>query len=133
MPEYNGIGLQDVLVSDLSADWGSLAISDMSATVDPRTVSVGKQPAWIEYMTRVNKIRGSFVDSESSWVLSRNMGTIDTDSTSTVNSSAYIFPGEWNQPFAVQDNNAENFLVQIYFNQVSRSPVLKRLLPMFGK
>lgn len=133
MPEYNGIGLQDVLVSDLSASFNLTGVSDLPHTTDPRTVSVGKQPAWIEYMTRVNKVRGSFIDSESSWVLSRNMGVIETDDYAGVNSSAYIFPGEWNQPFAVQDNNAENFLVQIYFNQVSRSPVLKRLLPMFGK
>nr|UCS96070.1 MAG: major capsid protein [Microviridae sp.] len=137
-PEYNGIGLQDVLVSDLNADFTGYyygATGDVDYQ-DPRKHSVGKQPAWIEYMTAVNRIRGTFCTSEKSWVLARDMRVSDSpdpmdspvDSTDT---SAYVRPSMWNQPFAVQDITAQNFLCQFYIKDRTRSEVLKRLLPWF--
>lgn len=137
IPEYNGIGYQDVLIGDLNsefpASWDSSA--SYSAKNDPFANSVGKQPAWIEYMTAVNKIRGSFCSTERSWVLARNMrveGALPSASPveATV-SSAYIDPGDWNQPFADQSATAQNFYAQFYIRDRVRSTVLKRLRPKF--
>lgn len=136
-PEFNGIGLQDVLVSDINADYtGNTAVYDDIADIeDPRTISVGKQPAWIEYMTEVNRVRGTFCTSESSWVLARNMRANPADvSSSPVDNttiSSYILPEDWNQPFAVRDAAAQNFYLQVYIRSKVRTTVLKRLLPYF--
>ena len=87
-------------------------------------------------MTAVNKIRGTFCSTENSWVLSRDMsvegemvsGAYPTD---YLDSSAYIDPGDWNQPFADQSATAQNFYAQFYIRDRVRSTVLKRLRPKF--
>nr|DAW67784.1 MAG TPA: Major capsid protein [Microviridae sp.] len=138
MPEYNGIGYQDVLIGDLNSEfppaWDST--KPYAATSDPFANSVGKQPAWVEYMTAVNKVRGSFCSTEKSWVLARDMRVDNTSSpitppTQATVSSAYIDPGDWNQPFADQSVTAQNFYAQFYIRDRVRSTVLKRLRPKF--
>lgn len=138
MPEYNGIGYQDVLIGDLNSafpdDWDSSVSAGLEA--NPFTQSVGKQPAWIEYMTAVNKIRGTFCSTEKSWVLARDMRADSSDvngasPTENTNYSAYIDPGDWNQPFADQSPTAQNFYAQFYIRDRVRSTVLKRLRPKF--
>lgn len=144
-PEFNGIGLQDVLVSDLNADFTDL----MSATgtppegvvLDPSTQSLGKQPAYTELMTALNTIRGSFCTTEKSWVLARDFraqipessggSIVSLNPVGNTDSSAYIMPDEWQQPFANQALYAQNFLVQFRVKNVVRSLVSKRLMPTF--
>jgi len=137
-PEFNGIGLQDVLGADLNYSWYNPAtdvaaqVISYDASVDPRAVSLGKQPAWIEYMTRVNKIRGTFCTTENSWVLSKNLwDRSNTFDPATINPPYYVYPSDWNQPFALQDATAQNFLAQFFIRHFVRSTVQKRLLPKF--
>lgn len=140
-PEFNGIGMQDVLESDLCAD-ASNAIDvsyskawEYDANLNPFQNAIGKQPAFIEYMTAVNTVAGQFADgSLKSWVLARDMGVTNSSLSylKQVDSSAYIHPGDWNQPFADQQAYAENFLCQFYIDHQVRSSVLKRLLPYFS-
>lgn len=132
-PEFNNIGLQDVLISDLNTDSSDISISSLSS--DQFALSVGKQPAWIDLMTEVNEIRGTFCTTEKSWVLARDMRadpllTNDVPDNNT-DTSAYILPADWNQPFALQSPTDQNFLVQFYIDGNVRSTVLKRLLPKF--
>ena len=138
MPEYNGIGYQDVLIGDLNSEFpeGWDATKSYAPQADPFANSVGKQPAWIEYMTAVNKIRGSFCSTERSWVLARDMRVDDSSDltkspTENTVSSAYIDPADWNQPFADQSPTAQNFYAQFYIRDRVRSTVLKRLRPKF--
>ena len=138
MPEYNGIGYQDVLVGDLltqyAPNWN--LSSGTTPSKDPFANSVGKQPAWIEHMTDVNRVRGTFCSTENSWVLARDMsvegemvsGAYPTD---YLDSSAYIDPGVWNQPFADESPTAQNFYAQFYIRDRVRSTILKRLRPKF--
>lgn len=134
-PDFNGIGLQDVLVSDLTTDmrarvFPTLPTHPYDVTSDPFTQSVGKQPAYIEYMTAVDKIRGTMCTTNRSWVLSRDMRSRNGSSfVNGADTSAYVLPELYNQPFADQASNAENFLVQFYLRHHVRSSVLKRLLP----
>lgn len=137
-PEFNGIGYQDVLVSDLNTEfpegWDGSAV--VAADNNPFAQSVGKQPAWLEYMTAVNKVRGSFCTTEKSWVLARDMRA-NTDPSADVSPAkntaftAYIDPADWNQPFADQSPTAQNFYAQFYLRHRVRSTVLKRLRPKF--
>lgn len=138
MPEYNGIGYQDVLIGDLNSEFpeGWDATASYAPQTDPFANSVGKQPAWVEYMTAVNKIRGSFCSTERPWVLARDMRVDDSSDpkmspTDTTVSSAYIDPADWNQPFADQSATAQNFYAQFYIRDRVRSTVLKRLRPKF--
>lgn len=137
-PEFNGIGYQDVLISDLNTEFpdGFQAGEAIDGASDPFAQSVGKQPAWIEYMTAVNKIRGTFCTTEKSWVLARDMrANRDPDAATgpaeNTNYSAYIDPADWNQPFADQSPTAQNFYAQFYLRHRVRSTVLKRLRPKF--
>lgn len=138
LPEFNGIGYQDVLISDLNSEFpeGWDGTQSYASSTDLFTNSVGKQPAWIEYMTAVNKIRGTFCTSERSWVLARDMrGDRDPDGTKgpvgNTAFTAYVDPGDWNQPFADQSATAQNFYAQFYLRHRVRSTVLKRLRPKF--
>ncbi len=141
-PEYNGIGLQDVLASDLTTAYpggdNGYTLETIGSWAQPNALSLGKQPAWMEYMSAVNEVRGTFLTSESSWVLLRDFTADATQSpgpttglAGLINPSAYVFPHLWNQPFAIQSPDAQNFLCQFHFRDISRSPVLKRLLPWF--
>lgn len=142
-PEFNNIGLQDVLVSDINASfegitqWATETV--VQENVDPSLHAVGKQPAYIEQMSALNTVRGSFCSTENSWVLTRDFRARLADSMSLKSSgpvhntdiSAYIDPVLWNQPFANQAQYAQNFLVQFFVKNVVRSTVAKRLLPKF--
>lgn len=137
-PEFNGIGYQDVLIADLNTEfpegWDASAV--VSVDNNPFAQAVGKQPAWIEYMTAVNKIRGTFCTTERSWVLARDMRANRNPDAATgpvgnTAYTAYIDPADWNQPFADQSPTAQNFYAQFYLRHRVRSTVLKRLRPKF--
>lgn len=137
-PEFNGIGYQDVLVSDLNTELpeGWNPASGVSLENNPFAQAVGKQPAWIEYMTAVNKIRGTLCTTEKSWVLARDMRAdpnpaVDLGPTQNTSFTAYIEPADWNQPFADRSATAQNFYAQFYLRHRVRSTVLKRLRPKF--
>lgn len=138
LPEFNGIGYQDVLVSDLNSEFpeGWDGSQSYNTENNPFVQAVGKQPAWIEYMTAVNKIRGTFCTSERSWVLARDMRADSDPDAATgpvINTAytAYIDPADWNQPFADRSSTAQNFYAQFYLRHRVRSTVLKRLRPKF--
>lgn len=137
-PEFNGIGYQDVLVSDLNTEFPENwdGTQSYNSEDNPFYQSVGKQPAWIEYMTAVNKVRGTFCTTEKSWVLARDMRSDTTEGRNisparNTTSTAYIDPADWNQPFADQSSTAQNFYAQFYLRHRVRSTILKRLRPKF--
>ena len=107
-PALDAIGFQDRMCETL--DWRSVRYNaDGSKT----NGSIGKQPAWIDYMTNFNKTYGNFAikDNEAFMVLNRwfesNPKTQEGDYTS------YIDPQKYNYIFADTDLNAMNFWVQL--------------------
>ena len=113
-PQLDGIGFQDRLYKHINANTNN---SEFDKTV-------GKQPAWIEYMTNVNKTYGNFalVESEGWMCLNRIFGDIDTYTT-------YIFPHLYNNIFADTDLTAQNFWVQIAFNMKPRRVMSAKVIP----
>jgi hypothetical protein len=93
-PQLDGIGFQDRLFKNINAN----------ASLNNLDKSIGKQPAWIEYMTNVNKTYGNFalIENEGWMCLNRIFGDIDTYTT-------YIFPHLYNNIFADTDITAQNF------------------------
>ena len=113
-PQLDGIGFQDRLYRSINANT-PYAISSKS---------IGKQPAWIEYMTNVNKTYGNFalVENEGWMCLNRIFGDINTYTT-------YIFPHLYNNIFADTDITAQNFWIQIAFNTKPRRVMSAKVIP----
>ena len=113
-PQLDGIGFQDRLYRNVNANIPRAMASK----------SIGKQPAWIEYMTNVNKTYGNFalVENEGWMCLNRIFGDISTYST-------YIFPHLYNNIFADTDITAQNFWIQIAFNINPRRVMSAKIIP----
>lgn len=113
-PQLDGIGFQDRLFQNINA----------SANIPDLKKSIGKQPAWIEYMTNINKTFGNFalIENEGWMCLNRVFGDINTYTT-------YIFPHLYNNIFADTDITAQNFWVQIAFNMKPRRVMSAKVIP----
>lgn len=113
-PQLDGIGFQDRLYRSVNANIPYAMASK----------SIGKQPAWIEYMTNVNKTYGNFalVENEGWMCLNRIFGDISTYST-------YVFPHLYNNIFADTDITAQNFWIQIAFNVNPRRVMSAKIIP----
>lgn len=113
-PQLDGIGFQDRLFRSINANT-PYAMSGKS---------IGKQPAWIEYMTNVNKTYGNFalVENEGWMCLNRIFGDISTYTT-------YVFPHLYNNIFADTDITAQNFWIQIAFNTKPRRVMSAKVIP----
>lgn len=113
-PQLDGIGFQDRLYRNINAN----------TAYEMASKSIGKQPAWIEYMTNVNKTYGNFalVENEGWMCLNRIFGDIDTYTT-------YIFPHLYNNIFADTDITAQNFWIQIAFNIKPRRVMSAKVIP----
>lgn len=113
-PQLDGIGFQDRLYRNINANTPYV----MSGK------SIGKQPAWIEYMTNVNKTYGNFalIENEGWMCLNRIFGDINTYTT-------YIFPHLYNNIFADTDITAQNFWIQIAFNTKPRRVMSAKVIP----
>lgn len=113
-PQLDGIGFQDRLYRNINA----------SGNFEEQDNSIGKQPAWIEYMTSVNKTYGNFalIENEGWMCLNRIFGEIDTYTT-------YIFPHLYNNIFADTDITAQNFWIQIGFDCKPRRVMSAKVIP----
>lgn len=113
-PQLDGIGFQDRLYRSLNANSNTMSLDK----------SIGKQPAWIEYMTNVNKTFGNFalIENEGWMCLNRIFGEISTYTT-------YIQPHLYNNIFADTDISAQNFWIQIAFNIEPRRVMSAKVIP----
>lgn len=145
--ELNGVGLDDMLFSDLcnhasgeNGVGGGTAYPVYTADSGEGTIfdtAIAKQPAWMSYMSDVNRVNGRFFDNVAmrSWVNLREF-TYDIDSPDGSNKllgvngfGDEIRPDLWNAGFTDTSASAENFLVQLNIEDVVRSNVAKRLMP----
>ena len=113
-PQLDGIGFQDRLYRNINAN----------ANIADLKKSIGKQPAWIEYMTNINRTYGNFalIENEGWMCLNRIFGDANTYTT-------YIFPHLYNNIFADTDLTAQNFWVQIAFNMKPRRVMSAKIIP----
>lgn len=123
-PALDAIGFQDRMCETL--DWRSVKYNEDGSKING---SIGKQPAWIDYMTNFNKTYGNFAikDNEAFMVLNRwfesNPVTQEGDYTS------YIDPQKYNYIFADTDLNAMNFWVQLGVNIKARRMISAKVIP----
>jgi hypothetical protein len=99
-PQLDGIGYQDLMENK------------MHGLAKP-TLAIGKQPAWLDYMTNFNKTFADFAagEQESYMVLNR-IYNVD-DKGSITNATTYINPKDYTYIFATNTETNRDFWVQI--------------------
>lgn len=122
-PALDAIGFQDRIASTM--DWRATTWEEGVR----HDFSIGKQPAWIEYMTNVNKTFGNFAlkDNEAFMVLNRWYETIYQNNY--MDASTYIDPRKYNYIFADTSIDAMNFWVQIGLDIKRREPISAKVIP----
>lgn len=124
-PQLDQIGFQDLLTWKMDA---SQIVYENGVL---KEYSVGKQPAWIDYMTNYNKTYGNFAvgESEAYMVLNRIYQTEWNGNTPKLNNSTYIDPQAYNYVFADTDLQSMNFWVQIGFDIEARIVMSAKVMP----
>ena len=114
-PALDAIGFQDLITDQMA--W-----FDTRFNLDGQTKifrSAGKQPAWINYMTNVNQVRGNFAEQTDQMFMTLNRryeseyfeGQVRIKDLTT-----YIDPSKFNHVFAYTRRDAQNFWTQIGVN-----------------
>ena len=120
-PALDAIGFQDLRMQQIT-QWGA------------NNAAIGKQPAWINYMTNYNKVYGNFAikDNEMFMCLVHDIdlnyntsGAVTTD----INWSSYIDPQLYNYIFADTSLDAQNFWVQIGCGVKARRVMSAKQIP----
>lgn len=121
-PALDGIGFQDLSAELLHAN--TTTIDGTSDVIKQKFI--GKQPAWIDYMTNINKAFGNFVTNENFMILSRQY---KLEKSSIKDMTTYIDPTLYNGIFADQSFDAQNFWVQIGVNIKARRLMSAKIIP----
>lgn len=121
-PAMDGIGFQDLVTWKLNADaleWENNSI---------KSKGIGKQPAWVDYMTNYNRTFGEFAIKESEGFMCMNR-YYDINEDGQIDASTYIDPEKWNYIFADTSLNAMNFWVQIGCDIKARRTMSAKMMP----
>lgn len=123
-PALDGIGFQDLSAELLHA--GTTQINTINDTISQKFI--GKQPAWIDYMTNMNRAYGNFRTNESFMILSRQY-SLDYEKNNIKDLTTYIDPELYNGIFADQSFDAQNFWVQIGIEIEARRLMSAKIIP----
>lgn len=123
-PDLDAIAWQDLLTDEMYA-----STTEMSTTGELTYKAIGKQPAWIEYTTRVNESFGSFAaGGELDWMVLNRTYTMDLGGD-LEDATTYIDPTMYNVAFADTKLSARNFWVQVAFDVIGRRVMSARQIP----
>lgn len=104
-PEFDQIGFQDLIGERMA--WWDTKISPMGVVTQ---TSYGKQPAWINYQTDVDKCYGDFAEEDGKgFMVLQRLYDQDEDTKMIKDVTTYIDPSKYNYVFAVNDITAQNF------------------------
>lgn len=123
-PALDGIGFQD-LIGERMAYFDT--ITNELGVVQRHVI--GKLPAWIEYMTAVDKVHGNMADGDVSYmVLNRNY-EFDDVNVGILDATTYIDPAKYNYAFAYTERDSQNFWVQVQSNIIARRKMSAKQIP----
>ncbi len=120
-PALDEIGFQSLLTDGMNA-----YDTEIVAGV-PIYKEAGKQPAWINYMTNVNHVKGNFALDEQMWMTLNRRYEIGRDGIEDL--TTYIDPSKFNHIFADTRIDAQNFWVQINVENIARRKMSAKLMP----
>jgi hypothetical protein len=128
-PDLDQIGFQDLITDEMA--WFDTEID--TANGDKLNYkSVGKVPAWLNYMTAVNQTRGNFAESGKEMFMTLNRryeatGTSGAEGIKDV--TTYIDPSKFNHIFADTNLDSQNFWTQISVNNTARRKMSAKVIP----
>ncbi len=123
-PALDAIGFQDRMAETL--DYRSVMYDEEGNKING---SIGKQPAWIDYMTNFNKTYGNFAIKDNEAFMCLNRWYESDPLTQTGDYTSYIDPQKYNYIFADTDLNAMNFWVQIGVSCRARRVMSAKVIP----
>ncbi|AXH75539.1 MAG: hypothetical protein [Microviridae sp.] len=133
-PALDEIGFQDLITDQMA--WYDTLIHVTGEEGQPSYRSAGKQPAWINYMTNVNKVLGNFAEQNQQMfmVLNRRyetkyVGVAPVDFPQIADLTTYIDPSKFNHIFADTRLDAQNFWAQIAVNIEGRRKMSAKVIP----
>ncbi|AXH73246.1 MAG: major capsid protein [Microviridae sp.] len=121
-PALDQIGYQE-LITEQMAWWETTEVS--GAWVQK---SAGKQPAWINYMTNTNVVRGNFAIKRNEMFMTLNR-RYETKTNGIKDLTTYIDPAKFNNIFAQTSLDAQNFWVQIAVDIKARRVMSAKVMP----
>lgn len=127
-PALDAIGFQELITEQMA--WQATDLAYAGGTTTLVQTSAGKQPAWINYMTAVNKTYGNFADENKEMFMTLNRRyEIDESDGSIDDLTTYVDPTKYNQIFAQTNLDAQNFWVQISNNITARRKMSAKVIP----
>ncbi|AXH78045.1 MAG: major capsid protein [Microviridae sp.] len=128
-PHLDQIGFQDLLAGQMA--WFGNTYDETNSYVEH---AVGKQPAWLNYMTNYNRTFGNFADQDSEMfmTLNRRFEMTPAAEARTVpikDATTYIDPSKFNFIFAETSLDAMNYWVQIAQETTVRRKISAKVMP----
>lgn len=124
-PALDEIGFQDLVTTQM-AWWERHVDNDNEETI----YSAGKQPAWINYMTNVNIVRGNFAKENNEMFMTFNRRYEFNEVTQRIEDlTSYIDPVKYNHIFAQTSRDAQNYWVQINVKNTARRKMSSKVMP----
>jgi len=128
-PDLDQIGFQDLITDEMA--WFDTEID--TANGDKLNYkSVGKVPAWLNYMTAVNQTRGNFAESGKEMFMTLNRryeATGESGAEGIKDITTYIDPSKFNHIFADTNLDSQNFWTQISVNNTARRKMSAKVIP----
>jgi len=122
-PALDAIGYQDLITDQMA--WFDTECQN-NGTVTYNTA--GKQPAWINYMTNVNQTRGSFAEQGNSMFMTLNR-RYEQGASGIEDLTTYVDPSKYNNIFADEALDSQNFWVQISNKILARRKMSAKVIP----
>ena len=117
-PQLDGIGYQDLMAGQMH----------FHAKTDS---AIGKQPAWLNYMTDVNRSFADFAaEGKESYMVLNRIYNIDSSTGQITNPSTYISPKDYTYIFATNTDTNRDFWVQIGKRIIARRVMSAAQIPL---
>lgn len=127
-PALDEIGYQDLITDQMA--WFDTEINEEGTILYKKA---GKQPAWINYMTNVNQVRGNFAEEDAGMFMTLNrryeMGRRAEKDVGIGDLTTYVDPTKFNHIFAETALDAQNFWVQISSDITARRKMSAKVIP----
>ena len=128
-PDLDQIGFQDQITDEMA--WFDTEIDHTDGNKIGFS-SVGKVPAWLNYMTAVNQTRGNFAEGNKEMFMTLNRryeATNESGKEGIKDITTYIDPSKFNHIFADTNLDSQNFWTQISVNNTARRKMSAKVIP----